>query len=174
MKALLWRLSGVIVCVLVAAAAQPLWAQATATVSGRVEDATGAVVSGATVTVKSLETGATRVVTTNDAGNYTAISVPVGGQEVRAEKEGFKTAVRSGVNLRIGQEAVVNLRLEVGEVRQEVRVVAEVPVVNLTTSQVSGIVGEREVKDLPLNGRSFDNLVALNPGAINYSALKRA
>src|SRR5262245_32170737 len=116
MKQWLWRLSFVIPCVFIAAAAQPLWAQATATVAGRVEDATGAVVTGATVTVKNVETGATRVVTTNEAGNFTAIFVPVGGQEVRAEKTGFKTAIRSGVNLRIGQEAVVNLRLEVGEI----------------------------------------------------------
>src|SRR5205823_10593569 len=67
-----------------------------------------------------------------------------------------------------GQEAVVNLRLEVGEIAQEVTVSDEIPVVNATTSSVSGMVGEREVKDLPLNGRSFDNLITLNPGAINY------
>ncbi len=62
----------------------------------------------------------------------------------------------------------MNLRLEVGEISQEVTVVEETPMVNTTTSSVSGLVGEREVKDLPLNGRSFDNLITLNPGAINY------
>jgi TonB-dependent Receptor Plug Domain. len=69
---------------------------------------------------------------------------------------------------------VVNLQLEVGEFVQQVTVHEESSVVNTTTSTVSGLVGEREVKDLPLNGRSFDNLITLNPGAINYSAMKSA
>jgi hypothetical protein len=64
-------------------------------------------------------------------------------------RPGFKTEVRSRVSLVVGQEAVVNLRLEVGELTQEVTVVEETPIVNLTTSSVAGIVGEREVKDLP-------------------------
>ena len=74
----------------------------------------------------------------------------------------------------MGQEAVVNLRLEVGELAQQVTVSEQAPVVNTTTASVAGMVGEREVKDLPLNGRSFDNLITLNPGSINYSALKSA
>src|SRR5438874_3246403 len=149
-------------------------AQFAQTISGRVQDAVGAAVSGATVTVKSLETAATRTTATDDTGNFRILSVSVGPQEVRAEKEGFKAAVRSGINLEVGQEAVVNLQLEVGELLQEVRIVADAPIVDTTTAQVSGLVGEREVKDLPLNGRSFDNLIALNSGAINYSSMKSA
>jgi hypothetical protein len=146
----------------------------TATISGRVEDAAGIAVDGATVTVKSLETGATRVATTDDGGNFKVLSLPLGPQEVRAEKKGFKAAVRMGIDLKVGQEAVVNLKLEVGELIQQVTVLEEAPVVNTTTASVSGVVGEREVKDLPLNGRSFDNLITLNPGAINYSSMKSA
>ena len=149
-------------------------AQFAQTISGRVQDAVGAAVSGATVTVKSLETAATRTTATDDTGNFRILSVSVGPQEVRTEKEGFKAAVRSGINLEVGQEAVVNLQLEVGELLQEVRIVADAPIVDTTTAQVSGLVGEREVKDLPLNGRSFDNLIALNSGAINYSSMKSA
>ena len=145
-----------------------LWAQVTASISGRVEDATGAGVGGATVTVKNLETGATRVLTTGESGNFRLLSLPLGRQELKVEKTGFKAAVRTGINLEVGQEAVVNLQLEVGEFAQQVIVSAEAPVVNTTTASVSGVVGEREVKDLPLNGRSFDNLIALNPGAISY------
>ncbi len=66
----------------------------------------------------------------------------------------------------------MNFRLEVGVVSEQVTVTEDVPIVNTTTSSVSGIVGEREVKELPLNGRSFDNLITLNPGAINYSSMK--
>jgi hypothetical protein len=157
------------VCVLmVAALAVPAPAQVAAAISGKVEDASGAGVRQATVTVRSLETGATRVVTTDDEGNYRALSLGIGPHEVRASKTGFKTEIRNRINLAVGQDAVVNLRLEVGEIAQEVTVSDEIPVVNATTSSVSGIVGEREVKDLPLNGRSFDNLITLNPGAINY------
>ena len=87
---------------------------------------------------------------------------------MKAEKQGFKAEVRTGINLQIGQDAVVNLQLEIGDVVQQVTVTEEAPVVNTTTASVDGIVGEREIKDLPLNGRSFDNLITLNPGAINY------
>jgi len=147
-------------------------AQVSAVISGKVEDASGGGVGGAAVTVKSLETRATRAVTTDDAGNYRLLSLPLGLQELKVEKTGFKAAMRTGINLVVGQEAVVNVRLEVGEYLQQVTVSEDVPVVNTTTAAVSGLVGEREVKDLPLNGRSFDNLITLNPGAINYSAMK--
>ncbi len=152
----------------------PARAQVTAAISGRVMDASGNGVSGATVTVKSLETGATRTTTTNENGVYRILSLPLGKQEVKAERTGFKAAIQTGVNLAVGQEAVVNLPLEVGELVQQVTVSADAQVVNTTTASVSGMVGEHAVKDLPLNGRSFDNLIALNPGAISYSAMKSA
>ncbi|PWU02754.1 MAG: TonB-dependent receptor [Terriglobia bacterium] len=147
----------------------PASAQVAASISGKVEDATGGPVRGATVTVKNAETGATRSVVSDDMGNYHALSLPVGQHEVRAEMNGFKAALRTGINLTVGQQAVVNLRLEVGELVQQVTVSADAPVVNTTTASISGLVDEREVKDLPLNGRSFDNLITLNPGAVNYA-----
>jgi len=145
-----------------------LQAQVSAEISGRVDDATGSAVGGVTITVKSVETGATRSVVSDADGNFRVLSLPVGQQELKAEKAGFKSIVRTGINLVVGQEAVANLQLDVGELVQQVTVVAEAPVVNTTTSSVSGLVSEREIKDLPLNGRSFDNLIALNPGAISY------
>ncbi len=157
-----------------AASALPSNAQVTAAVSGTVDDTSGAGVADAMVTVKSVETGASRTTTTDSAGHYIILSLPLGPQEVKAEKAGFKSAVRTGIDLVVGQEAVVNLQLEVGELVQQVTVAAETPVVNTTTSRVSGVVGEQQIKDLPLNGRSFDNLITLNPGAVNYSAMKSA
>ena len=154
--------------------AAPAWAQVTATISGRVEDPSHAAIGGAVVSVKSLETGATRSVTTNDDGDYRATSLSLGPQEVKVDKPGFKEEIRTGVRLTVGQEAVVNVQLEVGDVVQQVTVSEQAPIVNATTASTAGLVGEREVKDLPLNGRSFDNLIALNPGAINYSAMKSA
>ena len=114
------------------------------------------------------------MVTTDEGGNFKVLSLAVGEYELKAEKTGFKAALRTGINLVAGQEAVVNLRLEVGEVLQQVTVSGELPLVNTTTAPVSGLVGEGEVKDLPLNGRSFDNLITLNPGVVNYSAMKTA
>jgi Carboxypeptidase regulatory-like domain len=150
------------------ACAMPLMAQVHGSISGRIEDPSGSPVDGASVTVKSLETGATRLVTTNAEGEFSASPLPLGAQEVKVEKAGFKAAVRSGVSLQVGQNAVVNLRLEVGNIEQQVTVSEDAPLVNTTTSPVSGLVNEREVKELPLNGRSFDNLIALNPSSINY------
>jgi len=124
--------------------------------------------SGVAVTIKNLETGATRAVTSTEGGDFRAMSLPVGPYQVKAEKTGFKTELREGIHLVVGQEAVVNLQLQLGDLSQQATVVEDVPVVNTTTSSVSGMVGEREVKDLPLNGRSFDNLMSLNPGVINY------
>ncbi len=148
-------------------------AQVTATISGKIEDPTGMGVDAAVVTVTSVETGAVRTVTTDQTGVFTIPSLPLGAQEVKVEKKGFKTAIRTGVTLQVGENAVVNLRLEIGELAQQITVSEESPIVNTTTSQSSGTVDAREIKDLPLNGRSFDDLIALNPGAINY-ALKSA
>ena len=149
-------------------------AQVSASISGTVEDPSGAGVRGARITVKNLETGTTRAALTDETGHFMALSLAVGPHEVRAEKPGFKTAVRTGVHLAVGQQAVVDLRLDLGDLAQEVMVAADASIVNTTTAPVSGLVGERELKDLPLNGRSFDNLITLNPGTVNYSAMKSA
>jgi hypothetical protein len=155
-------------CVAILVLAAPVFAQVGGSISGRVEDASGAGVGEAAVTVKSLETGASRTVETTPEGYFRVLALPLGQQEVRVEKQSFKPVVRKGVQLAVGQEAVVNVSLELGELTQEVAVTEDAPLVNTTTAAVSGMVGEREVKDLPLNGRSFDALLTLNPGAINY------
>src|SRR5260370_40626788 len=142
------KLSGLVVTLLVFVASIELaYAQVTATISGKVDDASGAAVGGALVAVKNLETGAIRTVTTDETGNYRVLSLALGPQEVRAEKPGFKAAVRSGINLVVGQEAVVNLRLEVGEGAQEVDVSGEGPFVGRMTESVSGLVADRAIKD---------------------------
>ena len=166
------RTSGSVLLLLIALSAGAAWGQVTASIAGKVEDPSGASVPGATVTVKNTETGSARTVSTDGTGNYRVLSLAVGGYEVKTEKPGFKTVVQTGIHLAVGQEALVNMKLEVGEVVQEVTVSAETPLVNTTTAPVSGLVGERQVKDLPLNGRSFDNLITLNPGTVNYSAMK--
>jgi Carboxypeptidase regulatory-like domain/TonB-dependent Receptor Plug Domain len=149
-------------------------AQVAAAISGTVEDASGAAVGDATVVVKNLETQATRTVTTDQGGDFRVLGLSPGLYEIKAEKEGFEATLRTGIDLQVAQQAVVNLRLQVGALITQVVVSGQTPFVNTTTAPVSGMVGEQEVKDLPLNGRSFDQLITLNPGAINFSAMKSA
>src|SRR5579862_58373 len=146
-----------------------LRAQVSASIVGTVSDASGAVVTDATVTVKSLETGATRVVSSDESGYYRALSLPLGRQEVTVAKAAFATQVLNLGDLAVGQQAVLNVTLQIAPVDNGIAVTEQAPVVNTTTASVSGIVDERQIKELPLNGRSFDALITLNPGAINYA-----
>src|SRR5215469_9321824 len=147
-------------------------AQVAASMNGRILDTSGAAIPEAMVTVLSDETGATRTVTADNSGKYEVLSLPVGRYEVSAEKVGFKKSVQKGITLVVGQQAVVDVTLEVGQVEQQVTVTAEVPLVNTTTESTSGLIGEQQVKDLPLNGRSFDQLITLNAGASNTTVLR--
>jgi Carboxypeptidase regulatory-like domain/TonB-dependent Receptor Plug Domain len=158
-------------CCMLLAAPRIGRAQASASIVGVVNDPSGATVKGATVTVTSLETGATRVTATDMEGYFRVLSLPVGLLEVKVEQPGFHPAVRSNVNLAVGQQAVLNFVLALAPANINIEVEGT-PVVNTMPASISGMVGERQVKELPLNGRSFDNLIALNPGTINYSALK--
>src|SRR5437016_12513098 len=137
-----------------------------ATMSGVVHDANGGLVPGVSVTAKHTESGLTRTVITNETGSYRVPALPVGAYEVTAELPGFKQQVRRGINLVVTQEAVVNFTLEVGDLKENVTVTEEAPLVNTTLSSTSGLVTREQIKDLPLNGRSFLELMTLNAGVI--------
>ena len=136
----------------------------TGTISGTIRDTTGAVVPSATVTATNIETGIARTVASNSQGRYQLPNLPVGSYQLQAEMTGFQTALRSGIELTVGREAVVNLGLEVGAVSERVEVTGEAPLVNTTNSTVSALVDEKTIADLPLNGRSFVQLATLQPG----------
>src|SRR5881296_269106 len=143
------------------------WGQGfSAEISGVVHDASGAVVPGVSVTAKHIESGLTRTVNTSETGNYSIPSLPVGAYELTAELVGFKQQLRRGITLAVGQEAVVNLTMEVGEIKDNVTVTEDAPLVNTTLSSTSGLVSKEQIKDLPLNGRSFLELMTLNAGVI--------
>ena len=139
-------------------------------ISGVVHDETGSVLPSAGVIITNLETGVERKATTDDAGRYSAVSIAVGVYQVTAVKQGFASQVRTGINLIVGQTATVDFTLPVGEVRQVVTVEEAPPTVNVSTQDTSGLVNERQVKELPLNGRSYDLLMTLNPAIVNYSS----
>jgi hypothetical protein len=141
-----------------------------ASIAGTVRDASGAAIPGALVTIRNTETGTTRVVTSDATGRYAAPSVPIGPYSVNASKEGFAAQTQTGLRVVVGQSAQVDLSLAVGQVQQDVTVAAAPATVELSTQQTSGLVDERQVKELPLNGRSYDELMTLNPAIVNYSS----
>src|SRR6059036_3182305 len=142
----------------------------TATILGTVKDTSGALVPGVSITVKHTEIGLTRNVVSGERGGYNVPLLPVGAYEITTTMPGFKQAVRSGINLVVGQEAVIDLTLEVGAAAEQVTVSEEAPLVNTTTASTSGLITEQQVKELPLNGRSFDNLITLNVGISNATS----
>src|SRR5215469_7413154 len=147
-------------------------AQAAPSVTGIVSDPAGAPVSSASVSVKNLETGAQRNAFTDETGRYQVLALPVGRYEIKVAKSGFQDATHSGIELAVGQQATVDLRLQIGTVSSEIKVIGDAAIVSTTTRDISGLVGEQQVKDLPLNGRSYDLLLPLNPGIVNFTSQK--
>lgn len=149
--------------------AAPACAQVSAALSGTVTDPSGAALSGAAVAAQSAETGAVRKTVTNDEGVFRFASLPVGEYEIRGGKAGFTEEVRRGVHLVVGQSATVNLELQIGPSSQQVNVDGDASLVGLTTESIAGLVGEQQIRNLPLNGRSYDELLTLNPGVVNFT-----
>jgi len=137
--------------------------QVSASLSGVITDPSGAVISAASVEVKSLDTGVSRTADTDAGGRYRFFALPVGLYQVRVTKQGFAEGIRSGIRLAVGQDASADLSLRVGNVSQQIKVSEDAPLVNLTTQDISGLVGERQIKDYRLMGLSYDFLLMLNP-----------
>src|SRR5437899_2203393 len=142
----------------------------TGTILGVVKDTTGAWIPGAMVTVKHTETGYTRTAISSETGDYNVALLQVGAYEITTAMPGFKQDVRRGINLVVGQQAVINLTLEVGAAAEQVTVTEEAPLGNPTLSSTSGLISEQQIKELPLNGRSFDRLLELNAGVVNNTS----
>lgn len=144
--------------------AAPSFAQSISNIVGVVKDSTGAVIPGATVTVEDTETGLTRTVTSGNDGAYRVPAIPVGHYNVKFEKTGFKTETDQGLVLDVGQDLTVNASLGVGTSTQEVVVTGEAALVNTQETSLGGLVNERSIADLPLNGRNYIDLSLLQPG----------
>lgn len=157
---------------LVAARSPATRAQASASISGFVTDPSGAPVAGVEVTVKSVETGWIRTTSTDAAGHYLVLALPVGIHEVTVKARGFHPMSHTQIPLTVGREAQVDFKLEITGPEMTIEVRGDVSTVNTSTADVSGLVGERQVKNLPLNGRSFDLLMPLNPGIVNFTSQK--
>jgi hypothetical protein len=147
-----------------------VFGQVLGSISGYVHDPSTAVIPDATVIVANAETGVARTLATDERGYYEARALPAGRYDVKVQKSGFRNLVRFGIDLAVAQDAVVDIAMQLGVIKEDVVIGGDAPLVNVATSSIAGLVNERDVKDLPLNGRSFDNLITLNPGTANITA----
>jgi hypothetical protein len=137
-----------------------------ARILGTVTDQSGGVVAGATVSVVDTERGVTRTLTTDDAGEYNAPNLTPGNYLVRAEATGFKKIERTGIALEVGKEVRVDLTVQPGELGQTVTVTESVPLVETSNATLGGTLDNSDIVDMPLNGRNYQNLLALRPGVM--------
>src|ERR1700681_2982832 len=135
-----------------------------ATLSGTVTDQSGGAIPQAAISIKNVATGITRSNTTSAAGFYSAPNLLPGIYEVKAEAQGFTSKIQTGVNLTVGEQQVLNFTLQVGQMSQTVEVNTEVANEDLTSSTISAVHSSTTVRELPLNGRSWTDLAALQPG----------
>lgn len=141
----------------------------TASVSGLVKDESGAVLPGAAVSARNLETGQARSVSADSEGRYRLTALPIGQYELKVELRGFNAIVR-GLTLVVGQQAVIDFSMAVGTVTEQVEVTGEPPLVDTVTGSISALVDDKKIRDLPLNGRSFDALTLLQSGVKSFTS----
>lgn len=156
------------ICLLLAVSTPLISQSTTGRILGEVVDPSGAALAGATVTVTDTQRATSRVVQTDSSGNYAVPNLVPGVYAVRAEAKGFKAVERPNIQVEVATYLTVDLTLPTGDVRQTVVVTDEVPLVNLTTATLGGTLSNKEINDLPLNGRNYENLLQLRPGVIRY------
>jgi len=141
------------------------------TTFGRVVDRSGAVIAGASVKITNTATGVSMPVTTNEQGNYLAPYLIPGPYRIEAEHRGFKRVVRDGIELRVNDRLEINPTLEVGEVIEQVAVVAETPMLETATASMGSVVDSRRIAELPLPHGNPSSLIQLAPGAVFVRSL---
>jgi hypothetical protein len=162
----LFLLTAVLICI-----SAPLLADVNGTIRGVVTDATGASVPGASVTLKNSVTGFTRHATTDASGAYEFLAVPVGTDySVQIEFTGFEVSTQSGIALDANQNYLANFQLVVGSLSQKVEVTAASAQVETTSMQMGDVIGSTKMTDLPLNGRSYLDLLGLQAGVVPISS----
>jgi hypothetical protein len=142
----------------------------TSTISGTVRDTTGGALPGVTIEITNLDTGRVRTAVTDSAGRYRLPALESGTYSVKGSLEGFRTALVERVVVTISSEAVVDLTTGVGQLTEHVTVTGDVPLVQTTSAELSGLVNDKEMRDLPLNGRSYEALAYLQPGVAQFTS----
>jgi outer membrane receptor protein involved in Fe transport len=149
--------------------AHPTAAQTAATgnIEGQVTDATGGALPGVTVTVRNMDTNVSRTLVTEGNGRYRASALQPGRYEVTASLSGFQVAPVSGVQVLVGQTAPLDLKMRLAGVVETITVAAESPLIDTRKTDVSSVIGEQQIENLPITGRRWDNFVLLSPGVTN-------
>ncbi len=161
-----WLTTRLIGFLLAECLAVPLFAQQrTGSLTGTVRDQSGALIEGARVEARNKATGLVRHTFTDASGGFRITALELGEYEVSAQKHGFKTGVIANVTLELEREAVVSFRLVLGELSDTVTVTAQAWLVEATASAFSSLTDSKTIQDLPLNGRDYVQLAALQPGA---------
>ena len=137
-----------------------------ASIRGTVTDESGGAVNGAKVTAINTDTGLQRTAVTNSQGAYVLVELPVGHYRVEAEAPAFKKYIQEGISLDVNQQATVAVHLTVGTATQQIQVTSDAPIIETTSTNLGQTVGEREILDLPLNGRDFTQLGLLQTGVV--------
>ena len=140
--------------------------QITGSIRGTVSDPTGAVVQAATVTAKQVETGLARTTTSDRSGNYLLVELPVGHYSLEVAAKGFQKYLQEGISLNVNDTATIPVRLVVGAETEQIQVMSDAQLIQSTTSTLGIVVEERELLDLPLDGRNFSQLGLLQPGVV--------
>ncbi len=147
----------------------PGMAQSTAgRVLGSIADQSGAAVAGATVVVTDAERGTSRNLTTDEAGAYAAPDLTPGTYKIHVEAKGFKSVERPNVVIEVATDVRADFTLQPGNVSEIVTVTEDIPLVNTTSATLGGTLSNKEINDLPLNGRNYENLLQLRPGVMRY------
>jgi hypothetical protein len=158
--------------VLLALSLSPAAAQVSASLSGTVTDPSGAAIPSAKVTAQSLEFGFQRSSLTDSTGHFELRFLGIGSYQVDVMKDGFSREVRTGIHLAVDQDANLDFQLRIGASNQQITVNGDAPMVDASTSDISGLVAGEQIESLPLNGRSYDLLLTLNPGVVNFTSAK--
>ncbi len=153
--------------VAVLALSSTAFGQATAQISGTVQDPTGALIPGVEVTVTQTETGASRLAVTNETGTYVLTSLPLGPYQLEAVLPGFQTFVQTGIVLQVNGAPTVNVTLNVGQVTQTIEVQANAAMVETRTVGIGQMMEGAQLLELPLNGRDATELILLSGGAVD-------
>jgi hypothetical protein len=144
-------------------------AQSGATIIGTVTDSSGAAIPGATVQVTHVETGTSQTRVTDTQGRYNAPNLAIGTYDIQSELPGFQTVLKKGIVLTVGREVLVDFQMPIGAVAETLTVVGQAAQVETTSSALSNLVDEKQIRDLPLNGRNFEQLITLAPGVLSFS-----
>src|ERR1700756_5163600 len=163
-------------CVLMVVVSATVFAQQiTGNIRGTVVDASGAGVQTAAVTAKQVETGMTRTTATDGSGSYVLVELPVGHYSLEVTARGFQKYLQEGISLDVNETATVPVRLAVGTETERMQVMADAQLIQSTSSSLGTVVNEKELLDLPLDGRNFSQLGLLQTGVVPLTAgLKEA